>query len=157
MYQSEIIVEQEDAQSFDRDEEITLMNWGNTIVRETTRDEKTNLVQSMKLDLNLKGNVKTTKKKITWLAADAMNMVPVTLYTFDYLITKEKFQKEDNLKDHLSTKSATTVNAWADCDCARLPGGTVIQFDRKGYFKLDNAYGSHDQRMVFFDIPSGRD
>ena len=157
VYQSEIILEQEDAQSFEEGEEITLMNWGNAIVRDISRDEQTNLIRSMKLDLNLEGNVKTTKKKVTWLAADKTNMVPITLYTFDYLITKEKLAKEDNLVDCLNTKSATKVDTWADCDVAGLTQGTVMQFDRKGYFKLDSAYVNHDQRMVFFDIPSGRD
>ena len=62
-------MEQEDAQSFEVDEEITLMNWGNAIVRKINHSiipfSKT--VTGLELELHLQGDVKSTKKKVTWL------------------------------------------------------------------------------------------
>jgi hypothetical protein len=42
--------------------------------------------------LNLEGDVKKTKLKLTWLAADApgCELLPLTLVDFDYLIAKKK-------------------------------------------------------------------
>jgi len=38
-----------------------------------------------------------------------------------------------------------------------LSRGAIIQFERKGYYKLDVEYKSEEgSRMVFFDIPSGK-
>jgi glutamyl-tRNA synthetase len=36
-----------------------------------------------------------------------------------------------------------------------LPKGAIIQFERKGYYKLDVEH-HEGSRMVFFDIPSGK-
>lgn len=40
-------------------------------------------------ELNLAGDFKKTKLKLTWLA-DVPDLVPLTLTEFDYLITKKK-------------------------------------------------------------------
>jgi glutamyl-tRNA synthetase len=39
----------------------------------------------------------------------------------------------------------------------KLPRGAIIQFERKGYYRLDVGYKSEGaSRMVFFDISSGK-
>jgi glutamyl-tRNA synthetase len=50
-------------------------------------------VTSLSGDLNLAGDVKKTKLKLTWLA-DIPELVPLTLVDFDYLITKKKVSRE---------------------------------------------------------------
>ena len=155
-YGRSILVEQDDAQSFEFDEEITLMNWGNAIVRQISKDSTTNLVIAIELELHLEGDVKKTKKKITWLADLEDNLVPVVLYTFDYLITKDKVEKTDELKDLLNPSTFTRTEARADCDVGKLPMGTTLQFDRKGYFKLDAVRSEIEGKLVFFDVPSGK-
>lgn len=47
------------------------------------------LVSSMSATLNLAGDVKKTKWKLTWLP-DNDELIPLTLTDFDYLITKKK-------------------------------------------------------------------
>ena len=44
------------------------------------------------------------------------------------------------------------------CDpCIRsLPAGTVIQLERKGFFRIDKPYQSEDKPAVLFAIPDGR-
>lgn len=49
------------------------------------------------------------------------------------------------------------TQAFADCNVTELPRGAVIQFERKGYYKLDVEYKSGEgSRMLFFDVPSGK-
>ncbi|KAK5275591.1 glutamate--tRNA ligase, partial [Cryomyces antarcticus] len=141
-----VIVDQEDAQSFEQDEEITLMNWGNAIVRKISYSlnpldvvksavgSAPKVVSALELELHLQGDVKKTKKKITWLSTD-QDLVPVELVDFDYLITKDKLEPEDQLEDFLTRETEFRTSALADCNVAELKEDDIIQFDRKGFFR----------------------
>ena len=153
LYDTTIVLEQVDAQSFSADEEITLMNWGNAYVRNIHKSA--DKVNGLDIELHLDGDVKKTKKKITWLAASKANMIPVDLVAFDYLITKDKLEKDDNLEACLTPKTEFRVHAVADCNVTELKEGTIMQFERRGYYRLDKAHGD-GERMVFFDIPTGK-
>jgi glutamyl-tRNA synthetase len=156
-----ILLEQVDAQSLAENEEITLMNWGNAYVRRIYRAEQPDetgkhKVTGIEFDLHLEGDVKKTKK-ISWLASVSSNLIPVDLVSFDHLITKNKLEKEDTLEDFLEPNTEFRTQAFADCNVTELSRGAIIQFERKGYYKLDVAYKSGEgSRMVFFDISSGK-
>nr|POE87449.1 putative glutamate--trna ligase, cytoplasmic [Quercus suber] len=166
VYSKQIILDQEDAQSFADDEEITLMNWGNAIVRKkhyslnpitaikdaVTGDQRT--VTELELELHLQGDVKKTSKKITWLSTD-QELVPLTMYDFDYLITKDKPDPDDALEDILAKDTLTKTDALADLNVAGLKEDDIVQFDRKGYFRIDKAL-KHGASVVAFQIPTGR-
>jgi len=132
VYDKTILLEQADAKSFELDEEITLMNWGNAYVRGTTNDADGN-VTGLDLELNLVGDVKKTKKKVTWLATSNNNLVPIDLVSFDYLITKDKLEKQDELENCLTPVTEFRTQAFTDCNVAGLPQGAIIQFERKGF------------------------
>ncbi|KAF2742212.1 glutamyl-tRNA synthetase [Sporormia fimetaria CBS 119925] len=161
IYSSEIFLEQEDAASFAQDEEITLMNWGNAIVRKIShsinplaKPSGLKTVTGLELELHLQGDVKKTSKKVTWLSKD-QDLIPVQLHEFDYLITKDKLEDGDELEKFLNPETKSVTKAIADCNVAELKEGDVIQFDRKGYFRIDKPY-QHGQDVVAFLIPTGR-
>jgi glutamyl-tRNA synthetase len=79
LYSKMIVLEQADAKSFGQDEEVTLMNWGNAYVRSITKDQSGDNVIGIHLELNLDGDVKKTKKKVSWLAATSTNLIPIDL------------------------------------------------------------------------------
>lgn len=171
-----VIIEQADAQSFQIGEMITLMNWGNAIVRDIStiqhdtngadtaassgnNDDKSSkiVVKHLVLELDLTSRDFKKTKKITWLAAVQQNMVPVELMAFDHLITKDKLEPSDVLEECLTPVTQFTTVAFADCNVVDLKQGDVVQFERKAYYRLDVAYGGRDSSspMVFFEIPSG--
>jgi glutamyl-tRNA synthetase len=161
VYSANVIIEQEDAASFVQDEEITLMNWGNAIVRKIThsynplaKPSGLSTVTGIELELHLQGDVKKTSKKVTWLSTD-QNLVPVELVEFDYLITKDKLEEGDELEQFLNPNTETRVKALADCNVAELKVDDVFQFDRKGYYRVDRAF-KHGEPAVAFQIPTGR-
>lgn len=162
VYDQTILLEQVDAQSLVEHEEITLMNWGNAYARRIFRaaqpDETgQSKVTGIEFELHLEGDVKKTTKKISWLASVSSNLVPVDLVSFDYLITKDKLEKEDTLENFLNPNTEFRTHAFADCNMTELARGAIIQFERKGYYKLDVEYKSGGgSQMVFFDIPSGK-
>jgi len=154
VYSNSILFEQEDAKTFKQDEEITVMNWGNAFVRKIETDSTSGLVTGLELELHLEGDVKKTEKKVTWLSTD-QELVPVELVDFDYLLNKDAMQEEDKLEDILNPKTEFRENAVADCNVAELKEGDIIQFDRKGYYRVDQAY-SPGKPAVLFNIPTGK-
>lgn len=157
VYGKRILIDQDDAQSFAEDEEITLMNWGNAIVRKihgTMAPSKKKAVTSLELDLYLQGDFKKTKKKITWLARE-QDLVPVHLIDFDHLITKDRLKKLDNVEDYLTPQTEFGTEVLADCNVASLVMGDIIQFERKGYFRVDRPW-MDDKPVVMFEIPTGK-
>ena len=161
-YSGNVIIDQADAQSFKQDEEITLMNWGNAIVRKINYGlldsinplSSTKTVTSIEMELHLQGDFKKTEKKITWLSTD-QNLVPVILCEFDYLLTKDKLEEEDNFEDFLNPVTERKMQADADENVAALQVDDIIQFDRKGYFRVDQAF-AHGRPVVLFQIPTGK-
>lgn len=153
VYSGSIVLEQEDAKTFKQDEEITLMNWGNAIVREIKKSGDT--VTELVLDLHLAGDVKKTEKKVTWLATEDQKLVPVELLYFDHILTKDALQEEDDMMDFISSNLETREDAVADCNVAELKEGDIIQFERKGYYRLDKP-ATADKPAIFINIPSGK-
>ncbi|KAI9832100.1 MAG: hypothetical protein M1826_002429 [Phylliscum demangeonii] len=180
-YSASILLEQDDARTFTADEEITLMNWGNAYVRKIHTSSSSSsasppIVTHLELELHLAGDVKTTDKKITWLSTDPSDAtIPVELVDFDFLITKDKLDEHDDLDDFINPHTEFRAAAAADANVAALQPGAIIQFERKGYYRLDRAYRAaaaakkapdghkpdededeQEQAAVFFAIPTGK-
>ncbi|TAQ87270.1 hypothetical protein B7494_g4441 [Chlorociboria aeruginascens] len=147
-----LILDQEDVKLFKQDEEITLMNWGNAIVRKITGS---NPITEIELELHLEGDVKKTDKKVTWLSTQGQDLVPAEVYEFDYLITKDKLEDTDNYEDFLTPHSAVMTNALCDGNVVDLKEDDIIQLERKGYFRVDKA-SEGGKAIVLFGIPTGK-
>ncbi|KAF7311442.1 Glutamate-tRNA ligase [Mycena kentingensis (nom. inval.)] len=153
VFSAALFIEQEDAQSFEDQEEITLMDWGNAIVRSVSKDAASGTITALTMDLHLEGDFRKTKKKITWLPQGASHTLPVVLLDYDYLITKKKLEEEDDVKDFVSPQTEFRTEAIADANVAGLTKGDIIQFERKGYYIFD---GEVDGKREFISIPDGR-
>jgi len=155
VFSSSILIEQEDALSFDFQEEITLMDWGNAIVRAKVADS-TGKITEMEMDLHLEGDFRKTKKKVTWLAAPTTShpLVDATLLDFDYLITKKKLEEDDDVKDFVTPVTEFREEVLADANVVDLKKGDIMQFERKGYYIFDGK--AENGRLEFIHIPDGR-
>lgn len=157
VFSGTILIDQADAQIFQQDEEITLMKWGNAFVRKISHslNPLNRTVNNLELELHLQGDVKKTKHKITWLSSEGQELIPVELVDFDYLITKDKLEEDDKVEDFLNKNTEFRTEALADCNVADLQQGDIIQFERKGYFRVDRPF-LHGKPAVFFNIPTGK-
>ncbi|KAL7341781.1 hypothetical protein BJY59DRAFT_719763 [Rhodotorula toruloides] len=86
------------------------MDWGNAFVRTISRSSDSGPVISLEMELNLAGDFKKTKKKVTWLASPKAPSSPedltlVSLLDYDYLITKKKLEEDDNVEDLINPKT----------------------------------------------------
>lgn len=152
VFSDEIWVDQADAKAFKQDEEITAMSWGNVIIREITGSDP---VTAIKAELNLKGDFKTTEKKVTWLSAKGTKVVEAELWDFDYLLTKDKLEEDDNLEDFLNPNTAWMEKAWCDEGTAQLKKDDIIQLERRGFYRVDKSLNEGD-KLVLFAIPTGK-
>ncbi|KAH7107645.1 glutamyl-tRNA synthetase [Auriculariales sp. MPI-PUGE-AT-0066] len=151
-FSAEILVEQEDALSFDDNEEVTLMDWGNAFVRKKSLGPD-GAITSIEMELFLEGDFKKTKKKITWLAAPVEKLEPVRLLDHDYLITKKVLEENDDFATYVTPKTEFIVDAWTDGNVKQLKKGDIMQFERKGYYIYDGDASGHRD---FICIPDGR-
>ena len=62
-----VLLQADDAAGLAPKEEVTLMSWGNIIIDEVVKDAA-GKVTALKASLHMEGSVKSTKKKLTWLA-----------------------------------------------------------------------------------------
>ncbi|KAJ5261200.1 Glutamyl-tRNA synthetase class Ib archaeal/eukaryotic cytosolic [Penicillium angulare] len=153
-FSSTVLLEQVDVKTFKQDEEITLMNWGNAIVRNiSTEGDK---VTGLELELHLEGDVKKTEKKVTWLATEGQELVPVELVDFDHLLKKDSLSEDDVLEDILNFNTEFRVSALADGNISAVNVGDILQFDRKGFYRVDRV-PAPGVPGVFFNIPTGKD
>ncbi|KKA26905.1 hypothetical protein TD95_002121 [Thielaviopsis punctulata] len=161
-FSSELVIDQADAVTFKDNEEITLMAWGNAIVRKA--DKTGDAISGMELELNLKGDFKATEKKITWLSSAGTTLVPAELWEFDYLITKDKLEEDDILENCLNPKTAWSEDVLCDENVGLLKADGIIQLERRGYFRVDKGLndwkngeeGEKGKRVVLFSIPTGK-
>ncbi|KAL2254235.1 glutamate--tRNA ligase, cytoplasmic [Sesamum indicum] len=153
-YSNRLWIDYADAESISVNEEVTLKDWGNAIVKEIKKDEN-GVVTQLEGVLHLEGNVKKTKLKLTWLA-DSSELVRLTLVDFDYLITKKKLEEDEDFIDVVNPCTRTETSALGESDMRNLKRGDVIQLERKGYYRCDAPFIRSTKPIVLFAIPDGK-
>ncbi|SGZ58913.1 CIC11C00000000688 [Sungouiella intermedia] len=152
IFAKDVLVDQADAQTFAEGEEITFMDWGNVIIKKINKEG--DVVKSIDAELHLEGDFRKTEKKVTWLA-NTSDKVQVKLVDFDHLITKDKLEEGDNFEDFLTPETRFVSEAFADVNVKSLKKGDTIQFERKGYYKVDEDL-STGKELILFTIPDGK-
>jgi glutamyl-tRNA synthetase len=101
------------------------MDWGNAIVRKISGLSP---IESLEMELNLDGDFKKTKKKI---------------------------EEDDDVKDYITPNTEFRTEAVGDHNIKSLKKGDIIQFERKGYYIVDSAYGEKETVECIL-IPDGK-
>lgn len=148
IYYAKVIIDKDDADLIEANEEVTLMDWGNVIITKKNADG------SLEGKLHLEGDFKKTKHKLTWLA-DTEDVVPVDLVDFDHLISKDKLEEDESFEDFLTKDTEFHSTATADLNVKDMKVGDIIQFERKGYYRLDSL-PKDGKPYTFFSIPDGK-
>ncbi|KAI1091730.1 glutamyl-tRNA synthetase [Rostrohypoxylon terebratum] len=153
-FSKELVLDQADAKLFKDGEEITLMQWGNAFVKSITGSDP---ISGFTAELNLKGDVRATDKKVTWLSTQGQKLIDAELWDFDYLITKDKLEEDDELEKFLTPVTATMEEAFCDEGVAKLKKDDIIQLERRGYYRVDKGYEEgEEKKVVLFLIPTGK-
>lgn len=154
LFGKEALLEPEDAQEIGDGEEITLLHWGNIVVDKVEKD-KAGKVSGLTGHLNLKGDVKSTKKKVHWVANVPQN-TELILQEFDHVVTKPKLEDDDELKDIINPSSKFETKAVGDPLLKTLQKGDKIQLERRGYYIIDSIAFPPGEPVVLVKIPDGK-
>jgi glutamyl-tRNA synthetase len=160
---SDILLDSLDVVELNEGEEVTLMDWGNAIIRKicyTQGAESGGLrrhdrIEQVTLELHLQGDYKKTKWKLHWLA-DIDQLVPLQLEYFGHLLTKKALEEEDSLEDFVNTESKRTEHAVGDVNLRHARKGDILQLERMGYFKVDRQMLRESERIVLLNVPDGK-
>ncbi|KAJ2658093.1 glutamate--tRNA ligase [Coemansia sp. RSA 1200] len=155
---AQLFIDQADAAALDVGEEVTLMDWGNAVVSAIERSNDGGLVAGVTMTLNLQGDVRATKKKLTWLGQHPeIHPVEAVMVDYDYLITKKKLEEGDDIEDVLTPTTEFAEPAIVDANVAALPAGSIIQLERIGYFIVDRVAADSELGLVtLIRIPDGK-
>jgi len=151
-YTKRIWLDCADALAVSEGEEVTLMDWGNAIIKNVEKD-KDGTVICLSGVLHLEGSVKTTKLKLCWLP-EISELVNLSLVEVDHLITKKK--ETGNFLEILNPCTRWEVPAIGDANIRNLKRGDILQFERIGYFRCDVPYLRPSKPVVLIAIPDGR-
>ncbi|KAJ3125980.1 hypothetical protein HK098_007985 [Nowakowskiella sp. JEL0407] len=159
-YSRDLYLEFDDAKDLEVGEEVTFMDWGNVIVKSIKWHPDSTYIGLIEIQLNLSGDFKKTKKKLSWLsrtpesASPDNTLVPLVLLDYDYLINKKKLEEDDSLEEFLTEVSEFKTDAWGDANLRHCKKGDIIQLERKGFYIVDTEF-SDDEPMHLIFIPDG--
>jgi glutamyl-tRNA synthetase len=154
-----IWIEAEDARDISEGEEVTLMKWGNAIIRGVGPTGSSPSSGEPSGELHLEGDFKKTRK-ITWLAdlPSRAPLIPLRLVDYDFLIRVPKLDEGDDFEAAVNPETMREELAWGETSMATLSVGTIVQLERKDYFRVDRAYNAKTptEPMVLILVPDGR-
>ncbi|CAD1476646.1 unnamed protein product, partial [Heterotrigona itama] len=164
---SQLYIERNDANLLIEGQNITLINWGNVLIKKIEKEN--NVIKQITAQLNLENKDYKNTLKITWLSASSeneddvnkVNLIPCYTVYFNHIIRKPVLGKDDDYKDFVAKETRTEVRMLGEVALKRVEKGEIIQLQRKGFFRCDVPYAaispfsSREQPLILFYIPDG--
>ena len=145
---SQVLLEKVDVEGIKVGEPIVLLNWGVVNITKVDGD-------SLSGEYVPDGDYKTPERKLSWLS-DVLCNSRVILTEFDNLVSKDKLDEEDNFMDFINPETMAETEVIGDACLKNLQEHEVIQLVRRGYFRVDRPYISHEKPLILFMIPDGK-
>ncbi|KAH8312817.1 hypothetical protein KR044_013065 [Drosophila immigrans] len=157
-----IYIDYVDAEALKEGENATFINWGNLLIKKVHKDASGN-ISSVDAALNLDNKDFKKTLKLTWLAVEEdVNAYPPThCVYFDNIISKAVLGKDEDFKQYIGHKTRDEVKMLGDPELKKCKKGDIIQLQRRGFFKVDNAYAPPSpytgvaSPIILFSIPDG--
>ena len=151
-------MEQQDCKDITEGEEITLIKWGNVIVKKLVKNG--DVIVSLEGEYNAEGSPKTTKKKIAWVPQCSGN-VELALNEFGHLLNVPKIPTDEagdivgKFEDYLATNTHAVTLAICEPAFSEAKEDDIIQVERRGYFRVDKL-ATGDAVGQLFMVPDGK-
>eukprot|EP00731_Ephydatia_muelleri_P022193 Em0014g784a len=156
-----VFLEGADAELLQVGELVTLINWGNVVIKKINRDNE-GRVTSLEGSVDSENTDFRNTLKLTWLA-DVPDVVltPAVCVQFDHIISKGVLKPEEDFKNFVNYDSMSTQEMLGDPALRDLKKGDIIQLQRRGFFICDQPYSppsvhsSKETPCTLFLIPDG--
>lgn len=135
-------------------EKVTLMNWGNVLIKTKELQPDGSYYMSGEYLPDDKDFKKTAK--ITWLA-DGTNLLVAELVEYDHLIKEKKVEEDVDFETIVNVNSKFSAPYYVDSNIRTLSAGQFLQFERKGYYKIDTVTKEGDDfKYSLIYTPDGK-
>nr|XP_045614961.1 bifunctional glutamate/proline--tRNA ligase-like [Procambarus clarkii] len=155
-----VLIEAADAADLKEGQNTTFINWGNIMITKINKNNEK--IVSIDGEPNLEDTDYKKTVKLTWLADTVKaSPTPVVCVYFDHLISKSVLGKDENFKDYIGHNTRAEVKMIGDAELQNLVPGDIIQLQRKGFFRVDEAYkpvslsSCQESPVILFSIPDG--
>ncbi|SPP82759.1 blast:Bifunctional glutamate/proline--tRNA ligase [Drosophila guanche] len=157
-----VYIDYADAEALKEGENATFINWGNLLIKKVNKDGS-GIITSVDAALNLDNKDFKKTLKLTWLAveSDPSAYPPTFCVYFDNIISKAVLGKDEDFKQFIGHKTRDEVAMLGDPELKKCKKGDIIQLQRRGFFKVDNAYAPPSpysgvpSPIILFSIPDG--
>ncbi|XP_050737054.1 bifunctional glutamate/proline--tRNA ligase-like [Eriocheir sinensis] len=155
-----VLVEAVDAELLREGQNATFINWGNIMIKKVHRRD--GRVVSVDAEANTQDTDYKKTLKLTWLAdSESSPRTPLVCVYFDHLINKSVLGKDEDFKTFIGHPTRAEVTMVGEPELRGAKAGDIIQLQRKGFFRVDEAYGlaslssCRERPVVLFSIPDG--
>lgn len=130
------------------------MNWGNVLIKSKELQPDGSYLMNGEYLAEDKDFKKTAK--ITWLA-DGTNLLVAELVEYDHLIKQKKVQEDVEFEKIVNVNSRFAAPYYVDGNIRTLNAGQFLQFERKGYYKIDKVVKEGDDfKYTIIYTPDGK-
>ena len=158
----QIYIDYVDAEALKEGENATFINWGNLMINKIHKDAA-GKITSVDASLNLDNKDFKKTLKLTWLAVEEKEeeYPPTYCVYFDNIISKPVLGKDEDFKQYIGHKTREEQQMLGDPELKKCKKGDIIQLQRRGYFKVDQAYAPASEYsnvpspVILFSIPDG--
>jgi glutamyl-tRNA synthetase len=148
-----VVIDAADAGELVEGAKVTLMNWGNILVKSVTKDASGAVTAATAEFLPADKDFAKTAK-ITWLACPATSRVPLLMRSFGHLTTKPSLDESDNFEDYVNEDTIFESHGFGQAAMTAVKVGDIIQLERRGFYYCDAKEGD---TLVLHFIPDGKD
>lgn len=135
-------------------QKVTLMNWGNVLIKTKELQADGSYLMTGEYLADDKDFKKTAK--VTWLA-DGTNLVVAELVEYDHLIKEKKVEEDVDFETIVNVNSRFSAPYYVDSNIRTYSAGQFLQFERKGYYKIDTVTKEGDDfKYTFIYTPDGK-
>ena len=130
------------------------MNWGNVMVNSKELQEDGSYSMTGEYLPEDKDFKKTAK--VTWLA-EGTNLLIAELLEYDHLIKVKKLEDNQTIEDVVNVNSRFSAQYYVDPFIRTLNEGQYLQFERKGYYKIDKVIKQGEELLyTLIYTPDGK-
>lgn len=156
----QVLIDYADAECLKEGENATFINWGNLMIKKVNKSG--DKITSVDAELNLDNKDFKKTIKLTWLCQQDLSEYPPTYCVyFEHIINKAVLGKDEDFKQFIGHETRSEVQMFGDPELKKIKKGDIIQLQRRGFFKVDQAwapaseFSGIEQPIVLFFIPDG--
>ena len=150
-----LLIEPDDAETLEIGEKVTMMKWGNFVVESISKSPEGNFDIVMKATLEDK--VFKGTKKLTWLVNKEELLVDVTFVEIGHLLKVKKLNEKESFESQINPDNRFETEAKAEAIIKTLQHGSFVQFERRGFYRLDLIKTKNNRvNYEFIYIPDGK-